>query len=115
MPKQTDRSNPKSDDKIKDRCQHQPFRHHLVTPPTTVISRFIRPRDEDFDDAYTPGTPLVPQAEQFAAKHSMPLNLGWKVDVAEQVKDRLLRAQNPASVPAGTSKTWQELFEKFDR
>lgn len=78
-----------------------------------IINRLFRDiEDEYFDDVYDQKLPLVPQIESFAQKHGVELVEGWKVDVARQVKSRLLK-QGFESVDEDTKKMWATLFEKL--
>lgn len=69
--------------------------------------------DEDFSDVCKPGVALVPQAEEFAKKHGIKLEQGWKVDIARSIKLRFLR--DPGLVPEGSAEEarWVALFERL--
>lgn len=75
-----------------------------------VISRMLR-GDDDFRDYVKPGAPIVPQIEAFAAAQSLTLEVGWKVELAKQVKQRLLKA--PENVPGEFVTIWLQLFKPF--
>jgi energy-coupling factor transporter ATP-binding protein EcfA2 len=78
-----------------------------------VASRLLRgPADEDFEEVAKPGEPIVPQIEAYAAKHGVELANGWKVDVARQVKQRLLKDAD--KIQDEVLKGWAELFARFD-
>jgi hypothetical protein len=77
-----------------------------------VLTRVLRTSDEDFADVYDASLAVIPQAEAFAKKHAISLDLGWKVEVAKQVKVRLLKA-GAKGVAATTLDTWTKLFEKL--
>ena len=62
-----------------------------------AVSRVVRGKDDDFKDALAAGRPIVPQIEAYAQKHGATLAPGWKVDLAREVKKRLLR--DPSKVP----------------
>ena len=56
-----------------------------------ALSRLFRDvEDEEFEDSYDDKQPIVPQIEAYAVKHGIELGLGWKVELARQVKGRLL-------------------------
>lgn len=60
-----------------------------------MVTRFLPRQDDDFDARVVTDVPLVPQIERYAATHSIKLAEGWKVDLARQVKNRLLRDRDP--------------------
>jgi hypothetical protein len=74
-----------------------------------LVDRMFRSAtDKDFSDEVKAGQPIVPQIEAFAATHSITLNNGWKVDLAKQVKQRLLKDGMPDQA---LRETWAKLFE----
>lgn len=74
-----------------------------------LIDRTFRSAtDKDFSDKVKAGLPIVPQIEAFAAKHSITLDNGWKVDLAKQVKHRLLK---DGMQDQTLRQTWVKLFE----
>lgn len=78
-----------------------------------VADRLLHnPSDEDFAEFAKLGQPIVPQIEAYATKHGVELANGWKVDVARQVKQRLLKDAD--NVPDDVLKAWTELFTRFD-
>jgi energy-coupling factor transporter ATP-binding protein EcfA2 len=81
-----------------------------------VVGRYLpRPSglDEDFDDAVQEGRPIVPQIEEFVAKHELgTLELGWKVEIAKEVKSRLLKGK-AASLKSDTLDRWVAVFERL--
>lgn len=85
----------------------------LQTYVIAAASRNLRgPSDEDFEDVAKPGEPIVPQIEAYAAKHGIELAHGWKVDLARQVKQRLLKDAD--KIPEDVLNRWAELFARFD-
>jgi hypothetical protein len=74
-----------------------------------AISKLLRGPDEDFADVYEKGEALVPQIERYAADNSIALEPGWKVELARQVKTRLLRA-GAGSIDEGWLDRWRMLF-----
>ena len=76
----------------------------------TIISRTFRGSSEDFDEFHQSSYPMVPQVEAYARKHNLELEEGWKVRVAEDAKQRLLR--NPSALPSDSelAKKWVQLF-----
>ena len=74
-----------------------------------VLNRYLRGPDEDFADGHDAAKAIIPQVEEYAARHSIALDAGWKVDVARLVKSRLLKA-GAASVALQQIETWAALF-----
>jgi predicted ATPase len=79
-----------------------------------VVDRYLtRPSgvDEDFADVVEADKAIVPQVETYAAKHGIPLDEGWKVDVARRVKTAILKAKEDplASAPMHVA-AWTKLF-----
>lgn len=77
-----------------------------------AAQRSLRGPDDDFGDVATTGTPIVPQVEAYAAKHGLKLETGWKVDLARQVKLRLLRDVD--KIPDQVLDNWAALFARLD-
>lgn len=67
--------------------------------------------DEDVFDSLLEGQPVIPQIEEFARKHRIELNKGWKVDLSRNVKQQLHKAK---SVPDEFVEKWIQLFERFN-
>ena len=76
-----------------------------------IVDRILRSgADEDFSDHVKADEAIVPQIEGFASQHKMTLSDGWKVDLARQVKQRLLKDDQ---VDPECLTRWQKLFEKM--
>ncbi len=78
-----------------------------------VVTRYLRGPEEEFSDVVVSGKPIVPQIEAYAKKHSLTLEDGWKVKVAERVKERVLQRPDLIDADATVVERWQQLFEKF--
>jgi predicted ATP-dependent endonuclease of OLD family len=52
---------------------------------------------------------FLPQAESYATKHDLVLNIGWKVDLAKDIVKRLPKK----TISGETQKNWKSLFEKI--
>jgi energy-coupling factor transporter ATP-binding protein EcfA2 len=78
-----------------------------------VVGRFLRGPDEDFQDVFVEGQPIVPQVEEYAKKHDLALELGWKVEIAKQAKARLLRLKEPLKGQEDMVQKWVALFSRF--
>lgn len=89
-----------------------------LVPPQLMfrqIDRIFRDvEDETFEEVYTNRKAIVPQIEAFARRHNIPLNKGWKVEVAKGVKQQLQRA-NFRTVPDEYIDKWTNLFNSFNR
>lgn len=74
-----------------------------------IVARFLpRPEevDEEFDDVFVTDKPICNQIEEFANKHSISLEKGWKVKLATLVKREILK---------GTDKVISENSEEFQK
>lgn len=78
-----------------------------------ALDRNIR-LDELFADTHKPGTPIVPQIENWAAQQGQTLEKGWKVPIAIAVKKRLLTLDLNA-VDKSIVEKWTKLFETLIR
>lgn len=74
-----------------------------------IISRLLPRTPEDFDDVLDVSKPFVPQVKEFAKKHNVNLEEGWKVELAKNVKDRLLQGRD--KIDHNRLAKWQELFK----
>ena len=71
--------------------------------------------DEDWDDAINSGSPLVPQIEKFAMKHSIALPEGWKVKLSKNVKQQITGSKGySVRIKDETLEMWANLFKKFN-
>lgn len=79
-----------------------------------IIDRFY-PRDleEGFVEGIEDDHPIVPQAQKFAAKNECSLPHGWKVEVAQQTKARLLKDKDPIEKYNTHVEMWIKLFERL--
>ena len=76
-----------------------------------VLGRMFRSVEaEYFEDIHDPNKPIVSQIEDFAAKHKVELEKGWKVDLARHTKSRILN-QGSTLIDEETAVNWQKLFE----
>jgi hypothetical protein len=73
----------------------------------------MRGPEEEFSDVVNGSKPIVDQAEAYAEKHGIRLEKpGWKVDVAERVKARLLlRGTQSIAADSKEAQAWLKLFE----
>lgn len=81
-------------------------------PPKLIVEavdRIHRSADIPFTDAYKDGSPIVPQIENWATSQSIALSQGWKVDLAREVKRRLLQG-GVKKVEAEVLDGWSKLF-----
>jgi hypothetical protein len=68
--------------------------------------------DEEFHDVYNNSSPIIPQIESFAQKHTIVLEKGWKVQVAKSVKQQLQNLNTPA-INTDVVAKWETLFGKL--
>lgn len=78
-----------------------------------VISRYFRHTDTYFDDVVTVDKPIMRQVDSFAQKHDVELANGFKVEIAQQAKKRLLNDPYIVSPESSQAKRWKSLFEKI--
>ena len=77
------------------------------------IERLLRNDEEDeFEDEYNPEQPIIPQIENFAKSHNVVLPHGYKVDIAKQVKQSMLKKKG-RDVDSSSEAVWITLFEKL--
>lgn len=79
-----------------------------------TLSRYLRSisnSEEDIEDVLVEKTPIVNQIETFAQKYNIELPVGWKVEIAKQVKENL--AKNPKSIKIESPyiEWWESLFK----
>jgi hypothetical protein len=74
------------------------------------VDRWGRKADVPFVDVVKSGEPIVPQIEEWAKSQGVPLDDGWKVDVAREAKRRALESTKPP-FDNPTLDKWAKLFE----
>lgn len=79
-----------------------------------ATDRIFRDADQRFTDVLVLGKPIVPQVEEWARSQGVPLQQGWKVDVAKRVKATML-ARGLKDIDEPTLERWKKLFSEFDR
>ena len=77
-----------------------------------AVDAVFRTADSPFADVYKSGEIIVPQIEAWAEKNGLKLELGWKVEVAKRVKQRILGG---IQIDEPTVDLWQKLFETFNK
>jgi hypothetical protein len=75
-----------------------------------AVDAVFRAADKPFADVYKAGSAIVPQIESWAARNNVTLELGWKVEVAKRVKQRIL---DGATIDDAIVAVWEKVFEKF--
>jgi hypothetical protein len=75
-----------------------------------AVDAVFRAADKPFVDIYKSGSAIVPQVESWAARNNVTLELGWKVEVAKRVKQRVL---DGAAIDDKTVELWEKMFGKF--
>lgn len=77
-----------------------------------TLDRMERRADQDFEDVYQEGKPIVPQIKAWAQKEGFALTDDWKVKLSLGVKNKLL--SNPAKLKdEDLLKSWTTMFKKF--
>ena len=73
-----------------------------LLPPSVMahaVDRYLRKPggvEDDFVDVVRENVAFVPQVEQYARRHNIPLDEDWKVGLAKRVKTSILRAKDDA-------------------
>jgi len=57
--------------------------------------------------------PIVPQIEAYARENGIELSQGWKVDLAREVKRRLIKDAD--KLEESILDRWAQLFERFEQ
>lgn len=78
-----------------------------------IFKLFNSVENDDFDDVYSKNLPLVPQIEEFAEKHFVNLEKGWKVDMAKSAKI-ILKNKSKNDIEEYYILIWKTLFEKLN-
>lgn len=75
---------------------------------------FRNVEDEEIGDIIRDDEAILPQIQNFAKKHGVPLEQGWKVDLARHVKQRLLSDKGKREVTEHVMENWKKLFMMFE-
>lgn len=75
------------------------------------IERLINDRDFRFNDEYNLSIPIVPQIEEWAKEYDIPLEAGYKVQLAQDVKQEIARITESRIINSALIQKWTELFE----
>lgn len=74
-----------------------------------VVDRWGRKADTPFADVAESGKPIVPQIESWAKSQAVPLNDGWKVELAREFKRRALAPKT--KFEPDVIELWGKLFD----
>lgn len=88
-----------------------------LLPPKLVVQvmdRLERRGDDDFEDVYEAGKPIIPQIKAWAISQGIDLGPDWKVALSIGVKKKLLAAPDNYLEDVHL-KTWTKLFESFNK
>jgi hypothetical protein len=77
-----------------------------------AVDSVFKAADTAFADSAKEGATIIPQIEAWARQNGIKLELGWKVDLAKRVKQRLL---DSAKVPDEIVERWRSMFEGFSQ
>jgi len=87
-----------------------------LLPPEIVVrelDRWQRSANVPFADAMQADKPIVPQIEEWATSQGITLKKpGWKVELAKQVKQRIL-AEGPGALESTVLDRWEKVFAAF--
>ena len=83
---------------------------HRCPSTNKGVDAVFRTADGPFADVVKSGEAITPQIEAWAKQQTIQLDLGWKVDVAKRVKQRLL---SEITVDDRAVELWRKLFETF--
>jgi energy-coupling factor transporter ATP-binding protein EcfA2 len=84
-----------------------------LMPPDMIVKAvdtIFRAADKPFADVYKAGSDIVAQVESWSTRNNVTLELGWKVEVAKRVKQRIL---DGATIDDKIVELWEKIFEKF--
>jgi len=88
-----------------------------LIPRDMIAERITRilPRTDasDFDTIWDKNKPFVPQVKKYAEQNGLALPEGWKVQLATDVKQRLLAQQDDIAKDEATIKIWTTFFNTF--
>ncbi len=88
-----------------------------LMPRQLIAKRVTRilPRSDatDFDASWDESKPIVPQVKAYAEKHGLELPEGWKVQLAVDVKQRLLSEADEILKDENRVKGWASVFGAF--
>ena len=78
------------------------------------VTRFLRGPDPEFNEEVDPHQPVCDQVERYAAEHNLALEKpGWKTEVAQRIKRRVLDEQNSLDFESEKGKAWKKLFDSI--
>ena len=76
----------------------------------SVLDRWQKSADHEFETVAKAGQPIVPQIEAWASVEGLKLEEGWKVELARRVKERLL-ARGTKDIDPEVIDRWSKLFK----
>jgi hypothetical protein len=102
---------------VGDFCQMVDAEVEDLLPPellATLVTKYLRGPEDDFEDVVVAGQPIVPQIEKYATANQLPLEDGWKVELAKLAKARVLSSKNKLVGEDQYTQLWTELFSMFE-
>lgn len=75
-----------------------------------ILDRMFQGKEEYFSDTYKTGMPIIGQIESYAKTNSITLETGWKVELAKEVKSRLLKAGH-TTISSDSLNIWKNIFD----
>lgn len=78
----------------------------------SVASKLFRGVN-DFEEVFDPKLSIIPQIENYCQKNGIDLPKGWKVDLARQVKQKMIKDKYVLEIKEETINRWISLFETW--
>lgn len=77
-----------------------------------IVGREFRGKD-DFEDKFKTGRPIIPQIKDYCKAENIEPVKGWKVDIAREVKKKMMFGTYPTTVGNDRLEIWVKLFSKW--
>lgn len=85
--------------------------------PQEIMARpvefLINDRDFSFDQEYDESQPIINQIEKWSEEFNVDLSLGYKVQLAKDVKQEMLKSKFLGNVDNKLVNIWEQLFDKI--
>ena len=77
-----------------------------------VASKMFR-GEEDFEDSFDNKTAIIPQIEKYCNDNSIEIPKGWKVDLARQVKSKMIKEKYLSDISESQIERWTKIFNSW--
>ena len=77
------------------------------------VEFLINDRDFSFDQEYDESQPIINQIEKWSEEFNVDLSLGYKVQLAKDVKQEMLKSKFLGNVDNKLVNIWEQLFDKI--